>query len=37
MTRHGVGTHDEWLAAREELLAREKELTRRADWHAVTG
>lgn len=31
MTRHGVGTYEEWFAAREELLAKEKELTRRAD------
>ena len=31
MTEHKVGTHEEWLAAREELLAREKEHTREAD------
>jgi predicted dithiol-disulfide oxidoreductase (DUF899 family) len=28
---HAVGTHDEWLAARRELLVREKELTRMGD------
>jgi predicted dithiol-disulfide oxidoreductase (DUF899 family) len=31
MPSHQVGTHDEWLAAREALLAREKEHTRRGD------
>ena len=31
MTEHKVGTREEWLAARDELLAREKELTRRND------
>jgi predicted dithiol-disulfide oxidoreductase (DUF899 family) len=31
MTRHKVGTHEEWQAARDELLAEEKELTRRND------
>src|SRR5437667_9802316 len=31
MTDHKVGTRDEWLAAREELLVREKELTRLGD------
>src|SRR5689334_13977177 len=31
MTRHRTGTRDEWLAARLELLAAEKELTRRSD------
>ncbi len=31
MTQHRVGTRDEWLAARVELLEREKELTRRSD------
>jgi predicted dithiol-disulfide oxidoreductase (DUF899 family) len=31
MTTHAVGTREEWLAARIDLLEREKELTRRAD------
>jgi predicted dithiol-disulfide oxidoreductase (DUF899 family) len=31
MTEHAVGTRDEWLAARKELLAREKELTHLSD------
>jgi predicted dithiol-disulfide oxidoreductase (DUF899 family) len=31
MTGHRVGTRDEWLAARETLLAREKEHTRLGD------
>jgi predicted dithiol-disulfide oxidoreductase (DUF899 family) len=31
MTAHRVGTREEWLAARVELLADEKELTRRSD------
>jgi predicted dithiol-disulfide oxidoreductase (DUF899 family) len=31
MTEHKTGTHDEWLAARLELLAAEKELTRQND------
>ena len=31
MTRHNVGTREEWVAAREELLAREKEHTRLGD------
>jgi predicted dithiol-disulfide oxidoreductase (DUF899 family) len=31
MTDHKTGTRDEWLAAREELLAREKEHTRLGD------
>jgi predicted dithiol-disulfide oxidoreductase (DUF899 family) len=31
MTDHRTGTHEEWLAARLELLAEEKELTRRSD------
>jgi len=31
MTSHTTGTHEEWLAAREELLAREKEHTRQGD------
>ena len=31
MTKHMTGTHQEWLAARIELLKAEKELTRRSD------
>jgi predicted dithiol-disulfide oxidoreductase (DUF899 family) len=31
MTTHMTGTHQEWLAARLELLEAEKELTRRSD------
>jgi predicted dithiol-disulfide oxidoreductase (DUF899 family) len=31
MTAHTTGSRDEWLAARIELLAAEKELTRRSD------
>ena len=31
MTEHRVGTQEEWQAARDELLAEEKELTRRND------
>jgi predicted dithiol-disulfide oxidoreductase (DUF899 family) len=31
MTTHKTGTRDEWLAARLDLLAAEKELTRRGD------
>ena len=31
MTGHTIGTHEEWLAAREELLKREKEHTRLGD------
>jgi predicted dithiol-disulfide oxidoreductase (DUF899 family) len=31
MTEHDVGTRDQWLAARVELLEREKELTRLSD------
>jgi predicted dithiol-disulfide oxidoreductase (DUF899 family) len=31
MTQHKVGTQEEWQAARDELLAEEKELTRRGD------
>ena len=31
MTEHATGTREEWLAARLELLAAEKELTRRGD------
>jgi predicted dithiol-disulfide oxidoreductase (DUF899 family) len=31
MTKHRIGTHEEWQAARDALLAEEKELTRRND------
>src|SRR6476646_8104186 len=31
MTEHRIGTRDEWLAAREQLLVREKEHTRLGD------
>ena len=31
MTNHKTGTHQEWLAARLDLLKAEKELTRRSD------
>src|SRR3954454_1121990 len=31
MTDHKIGTQEEWQAARDELLAEEKELTRRGD------
>jgi predicted dithiol-disulfide oxidoreductase (DUF899 family) len=31
MTEHAIGTREEWLAAREELLKREKEHTRLGD------
>lgn len=31
MTKHQVGTREQWLAARRKLLEREKELTRRSD------
>jgi predicted dithiol-disulfide oxidoreductase (DUF899 family) len=31
MTNHKVGTREQWQAAREDLLAEEKELTRRSD------
>src|SRR5882724_13517005 len=31
MTQHSLGTREEWLAARNALLEREKELTRRSD------
>src|SRR6266576_2250 len=31
MTNHKVGTREEWLAARKDLLAREKEHTRQGD------
>jgi predicted dithiol-disulfide oxidoreductase (DUF899 family) len=31
MTKHAVGTHEEWQAERDKLLAEEKEITRRND------
>src|SRR5207244_7155793 len=31
MTTHSTGTHEQWLAARLDLLKDEKELTRRSD------
>src|SRR5712692_5229735 len=31
MAKHRTGTPEEWLAARTQLLAREKELTQRSD------
>jgi len=31
MTKHGTGTREQWRAARMELLAAEKEHTRRGD------
>ena len=31
LTTHAIGTHEEWLAARERLLVREKEHTRLGD------
>jgi predicted dithiol-disulfide oxidoreductase (DUF899 family) len=31
MTKHDVGTREEWQAARDELLRREKEHTRMGD------
>ena len=31
MARHTVGTREEWLVARKELLEQEKALTRRSD------
>jgi predicted dithiol-disulfide oxidoreductase (DUF899 family) len=31
MTHHKIGTQAEWQAARDELLAEEKQLTRRGD------
>src|SRR5947208_3691243 len=31
MTEHRIATQEEWHAARDELLAEEKELTRRGD------
>ncbi|HET7855182.1 MAG TPA: DUF899 domain-containing protein [Gaiellaceae bacterium] len=31
MTQHKIGTRDEWLAARDQLLAREKDHTRHGD------
>ena len=35
MTDHKIGTREEWLAARERLLEREKEHTRLGDELAV--
>jgi predicted dithiol-disulfide oxidoreductase (DUF899 family) len=34
MTERRIGTREEWLAARIELLQQEKELTRRRDEYA---
>src|ERR1700737_1921943 len=34
MTIHEIGTREQWLKARLELLEAEKELTRRSDWLA---
>jgi predicted dithiol-disulfide oxidoreductase (DUF899 family) len=31
MSKHTIGTHDEWLAARLALLERERELTHLSD------
>lgn len=31
MTAHAIGTREEWLAARLDLLEAEKNLTRRSD------
>jgi len=31
MTKHRIGTQEEWQAERDELLQEEKELTRRGD------
>jgi predicted dithiol-disulfide oxidoreductase (DUF899 family) len=31
MTKHHVGTREQWLTARRKLLEHEKELTRRSD------
>ena len=31
MVKHKVATREEWLAAHNQLLAQEKELTRRGD------
>jgi predicted dithiol-disulfide oxidoreductase (DUF899 family) len=31
MAKHKIATREEWQAARNELLAQEKELTRRGD------
>ena len=31
MTKHKIGTREEWLTERLELLKEEKELTRRSD------
>ncbi len=35
MSSHKTGTREQWLAARNELLAKEKELTRRGDQFAT--
>ena len=35
MTEHKVGTREEWLAAREDLLAQEKELSGASPWVLV--
>jgi predicted dithiol-disulfide oxidoreductase (DUF899 family) len=37
MTDHKTGTRKEWLGARLELLAAEKELTRRSDELGLAG
>lgn len=31
MMPHKIGTHEQWLEARRDLLAAEKDLTRRSD------
>ena len=31
MTEHKIGSQEEWQAARDELLKKEKKLTRRSD------
>jgi predicted dithiol-disulfide oxidoreductase (DUF899 family) len=37
MTEHKIGTREQWAAAREELLAREKEHTRLGDELVLMG